>query len=322
MPSCVAHRVDRRARSRGSRSRRAGISDSPKPGQVERDAAVGAHEGRDVQQPVLPQPPRPCRNSSGGPSPPVSTTLTSLPSISIRRVSAGQSTRHPRARRRRRRRSWSAPGRDEAVAGAVEDVLDRRSARRSRVVTPCASRSTSTPRCTTTGTSSRPIAKRRFGVDLPYEEQLTWGITQLRPEQLPRLRRRDPPEQHVLAAEPYPGAVETIRALARGRALHPHHLAPRATTRTTPTAALARRASACPYDELYCSFDKVARCVRARDRRPDRRLAGEPAARPRKRVSRPPRSCTRGTASCARTRTSSARRTGRRWRSGLEPVLA
>jgi hypothetical protein len=28
------------------------------------------------------------------------------------------------------------------------------------------------------------IARRRFGVELPYEEQLTWGITVLEPEQV------------------------------------------------------------------------------------------------------------------------------------------
>jgi uncharacterized protein len=26
-------------------------------------------------------------------------------------------------------------------------------------------------------------ARRRFGVDLPYDQQVTWGITLLRPEQ-------------------------------------------------------------------------------------------------------------------------------------------
>ena len=56
------------------------------------------------------------------------------------------------------------------------------------------------------------IAKRRFGVDLPYDEQLTWGITRLRPEQVHVCVAETHREANVLAAEPYPGAVEAIRA--------------------------------------------------------------------------------------------------------------
>ena len=63
------------------------------------------------------------------------------------------------------------------------------------------------------------IAKRRFGVDLPYEHAAHLGDHAAAARAGPRLRRGDATrEQHVLAAEPYPGAVEAIRALARGRA--------------------------------------------------------------------------------------------------------
>ena len=56
-------------------------------------------------------------------------------------------------------------------------------------------------------------AERRFGIALPYEDQLTWGITLLRPEQVRACVQETHSEARVLEAEPYPGAVE---AVARG----------------------------------------------------------------------------------------------------------
>ena len=102
-------------------------------------------------------------------------------------------------------------------------------------------------------------AQRRFGIALPYEEQVTWGITLLRPEQV----RACVEETHSDAAgagrRALPGRGRGRARLARRRPLHPHHLAPR--------HGLARRhaSAGCgriglPYDELYCSYDKVTRC--------------------------------------------------------------
>src|SRR3954454_16218539 len=54
-------------------------------------------------------------------------------------------------------------------------------------------------------------AKRRFGVDLPYEHQLTWEIRPLRREQVAVLVEETHRDDNVLAAEPYPGAAEAIR---------------------------------------------------------------------------------------------------------------
>jgi uncharacterized protein len=102
------------------------------------------------------------------------------------------------------------------------------------------------------------IAKRRFGVDLPYDDQITWRISQLRPEQVRACVAESHKETNVLAAEPYPGAVETIRAwheaghfiqITSHRTTEAHH----ATERWLKRIGL-------PYDELYCSFDKIARC--------------------------------------------------------------
>jgi len=103
------------------------------------------------------------------------------------------------------------------------------------------------------------IAKKRFGVDLDYETQLTWEISRLRPEQAKACLDESHTERHILAATPYPGAVETIRAWHdaghfiqitshRTRAAHD------ATARWLEQIGL-------PYDELHCSYDKVARCV-------------------------------------------------------------
>jgi uncharacterized protein len=103
------------------------------------------------------------------------------------------------------------------------------------------------------------IAKRRFGVDLPYEEQVTWGITLLRPEQVHACVAETHRATHVLAAEPYPGAVEAIRAWHEvGHFIHitSHRAgeAHEATARWLERIGLS-------YDELYCSTDKIARCV-------------------------------------------------------------
>ena len=100
-------------------------------------------------------------------------------------------------------------------------------------------------------------AKRRFGVELPYEDQL-WHIDRLRPEQVKACVTETHSEEQILAAEPYAGAVETVRAWKEeGHFIHitSHRdtAAHRATERWLDAIGL-------PYDELYCSWDKVARC--------------------------------------------------------------
>ena len=45
-------------------------------------------------------------------------------------------------------------------------------------------------------------SKRRFGVELPYEEQLTWGITRLKPKQLEVCIADTHRDEAILAAEP------------------------------------------------------------------------------------------------------------------------
>jgi beta-phosphoglucomutase-like phosphatase (HAD superfamily) len=101
-------------------------------------------------------------------------------------------------------------------------------------------------------------ARRRFGIALPYEDQVTWGITLLRPEQVRACVEETHSPDRVLAAEPYPGAVEAVRAWhADGHFIH--ITSHRATTCQAATEQWLRRIGL-PFDELYCSYDKVSRC--------------------------------------------------------------
>jgi uncharacterized protein len=101
-------------------------------------------------------------------------------------------------------------------------------------------------------------ARRRFGIDLPYSEQLDWGITRLKPRQLEVCIAETHTEEAILAGRPYAGAVETVaRWHAAGHFIHiTSHRDPRT---HEPTDRWLRRIGL-PYDELYCSFDKVTRC--------------------------------------------------------------
>jgi hypothetical protein len=103
------------------------------------------------------------------------------------------------------------------------------------------------------------VSLRRFGVELPYEEQFTWGITRLRPEQLALCIAESHSDELILAGRPYPGVVEAVRAWhAQGHFVHVtshRDVACRAAT----GAWLAN--IGLPFDDLHCSHDKVSRCV-------------------------------------------------------------
>jgi hypothetical protein len=102
-------------------------------------------------------------------------------------------------------------------------------------------------------------AQRRFGIELPYEQQFTWGITLLREEQLRVCIEETHCEAVILGGEPYAGAVETVaRWHAEGHFIH--------ITSHRPTAAHDATSRwleriGLPHDELYCSWDKIARCT-------------------------------------------------------------
>ena len=102
-------------------------------------------------------------------------------------------------------------------------------------------------------------ARRRFGVDLPYDEQHTWTISRLRAEQLRAAIADTHSDEAIARGRPYPHAVETVNAWhAAGHFIHvTSHRAEGchpATARWLSDIGLA-------YDDLHCSRDKVARCV-------------------------------------------------------------
>lgn len=103
------------------------------------------------------------------------------------------------------------------------------------------------------------VSVRRFGIELPYDEQFTWGITRLRPEQLELCIEESHSDERILAGIPYPGAVETVsRWHAEGHFVH--ITSHRATDRKDATAVWLERIGL-PFDDLHCSYDKVSRCV-------------------------------------------------------------
>jgi uncharacterized HAD superfamily protein len=102
------------------------------------------------------------------------------------------------------------------------------------------------------------VAARRFGVDLPYASQTTWRITQMETEQAALCVAETHREEFVAAAVPYEGAVEAVNAWhAHGHFIH--ITSHRATTAHDATAAWLE-AIGLAHDELYCSYDKIARC--------------------------------------------------------------
>ena len=101
-------------------------------------------------------------------------------------------------------------------------------------------------------------ARRRFGVDLPYEEQHGWDITRLRPEQVRACVRETHSDAAIAAGRPYPGAVETVNAWHDdGHFIHV--TSHRAAGCHAATARWLERIGL-RYDDLYCSADKIARC--------------------------------------------------------------
>ena len=103
------------------------------------------------------------------------------------------------------------------------------------------------------------IARERFGVALPYEEQRDWGITALERSDLIEAIRETHTDENIIKAEPYPGAVDVVsRWHADGHWIHvTSHRA--VTTRAATERWLERIGM--PYDDLHCSYDKVSRCV-------------------------------------------------------------
>lgn len=103
------------------------------------------------------------------------------------------------------------------------------------------------------------LARKRFGVSLAYEHQVTYEIDRLRPEQVAALTAESHCALHVLGARPYDGAVETVRAWHD--AGHFIHITSHRAQDAHDATAQWLDQIGLPHDELYCSFDKVTRCA-------------------------------------------------------------
>ena len=164
------------------------------------------------------------------------------------------------------------------------------------------------------------VAARRFGVDLPYESQTSWRIERLESEQARACVEETHGAEFVAAAVPYPGAVETVNAWhAAGHFIH--ITSHRAVAAHDATAAWLD-AIGLAHDELYCSYDKLARCQEIGiellvDDSPVN-LAGARSGRDRR--GDDPASLER--AGRRRARRDRRRATGRSSRGELEPLLA
>ena len=102
-------------------------------------------------------------------------------------------------------------------------------------------------------------AKRRFGVDLPYDHQRTWRISRLRDEQL-RVAIADTHSDVAIArAQPYPDAVDIVNAWHE--AGHWIHITSHRAERCRPATEAWLAAIGLQYDDLHCSNDKISRCV-------------------------------------------------------------
>lgn len=103
------------------------------------------------------------------------------------------------------------------------------------------------------------LARRRFGVKLDYEDQVTYEIDRLRPEQLEALMTETHKAVHVLGATPYDGAVEAVRGWHE--AGHFIHVTSHRATDAHEATEQWLRQIEMPFDELYCSWDKITRCT-------------------------------------------------------------
>jgi uncharacterized protein len=103
------------------------------------------------------------------------------------------------------------------------------------------------------------VSQERFGVALPYEEQRDWGITALERDALIDCVEETHSDENIEAATPYPGAVEVISRWHD--AGHWIHVTSHRREQCWPATARWLDRIGLPYDDLYCSFDKVGRCV-------------------------------------------------------------
>jgi beta-phosphoglucomutase-like phosphatase (HAD superfamily) len=103
------------------------------------------------------------------------------------------------------------------------------------------------------------VARERYGVELPYEEQRDWGITALERDAVVHCVEETHSDENILAGVPYEGAVETVRGWHEQG--HWIHITSHRRPQTAEATARWLEQIGMPFDDLHCSFDKVTRCV-------------------------------------------------------------
>jgi phosphoglycolate phosphatase-like HAD superfamily hydrolase len=101
-------------------------------------------------------------------------------------------------------------------------------------------------------------AKRRFGVELPYEQQFPWAARPLDDEQLRSCIEDTHRDEAIAGARPYPHAVETISAWCD--AGHRIHVMSHRDERSATATRRWLHAVGVRHHDLYCGDDKVAHC--------------------------------------------------------------
>ena len=103
------------------------------------------------------------------------------------------------------------------------------------------------------------VARGRFGIDLPYEGQRDWMIGVLKPDQVRAIVSETHSEENILSADPYPGAVETVRRWSADG--HWIHVTSHRSDESHEATERWLNQIGLPFDDLHCSFDKIPRCV-------------------------------------------------------------
>jgi hypothetical protein len=103
------------------------------------------------------------------------------------------------------------------------------------------------------------IVAERYGVELPYEEQTGWGVTRIPQQDVRAAVRETHSDENIAAGEPYPHAVETVKAWHE--AGHWIHVTSHRAEDCYAATARWLDAIGVPWDDLHCSYDKVTRCV-------------------------------------------------------------
>jgi uncharacterized protein len=102
-------------------------------------------------------------------------------------------------------------------------------------------------------------ARRRFGVELSYADQHTWSIGALEVEQVRAVVAETHSDASIARARPYPDAVATVNGWQA--AGHFVHVTSHRAVACHPATARWLRDIGLRYDELHCSYDKLARCL-------------------------------------------------------------